>query len=300
MMRTAGVDLGGTRVRVGVLDGEKLLHWEEQDSEVLRGPDHTLSIIITMLERAQEKMPFERIGICAPGPLDYKLGVLLDPPNLPAWGLVPITDVIQEYFSLPVRLLNDANAAALSEAASGAGMGYESVWFTTVSTGVGSGYVNSGLLIQGAKGCAGEIGNMIIVPEGRLQSNLNPGALESYVSGTAISAISKERFGWQNGAREAIERAIAGEKDAAELIDETMDHLSIAIANIVHTVNPAIFVFGGGVMTHHDYLLPILAEKTNARVYESLKHSFDFAYAVHGNEAGVLGAAVYVRELTLP
>ncbi|KIL43041.1 ROK family protein [Jeotgalibacillus campisalis] len=298
-MLTAGVDLGGTRVRVGVLEGARMHYWEERDSEVLKGPDHTLSIIIHMLERAKETMPFERIGICAPGPLDYKLGVLLDPPNLPDWGLVPITDVLQKHFLLPVRLLNDANAAALSEAASGAGKGYESVWFTTVSTGVGSGYVNDGQLIQGARGCAGEIGNMIILPEGRHQSNLNPGALESYVSGTAISAISRERFGWQNGAKEAIERAMAGEKEAVELIDETMTYLSIAIANIVHTVNPAIFVFGGGVMTQHDYLLPILAEKTNARVYASLQRSFDFAYAVHGNEAGVLGAAVYVRELNL-
>ncbi|TDL32698.1 ROK family protein [Jeotgalibacillus sp. S-D1] len=299
-MNTAGVDLGGTRVRVGVINEEmKIMHWEERDSEVASGSDHTLSIIISMLERAKAKFPFQRIGICAPGPLDHKLGVLLDPPNLLNWGYIPITDMLHTHFGLPVLLLNDANAAALSEASSGSGREYESVWFTTVSTGIGSGYVHQGKLIQGARGCAGEIGNMIIVPDGKVHSNMNPGALEAYASGTALTKVSREQYGWENGAREAIERAIAGEQDAIKLIDQTLTYIAIALANVVHTVNPAIFVMGGGVMTHHSYLLPILAAKTNERVYESLKNSFDFAYADHGTEAGVLGAAIYARDVAL-
>ncbi|MEW9500794.1 ROK family protein [Jeotgalibacillus marinus] len=295
-MYIAGIDLGGTRVRVGVIDDDAtVLHWEERDSEVGHGPAHTLSIIFAMLERAMEKYPFQRIGLCAPGPLDHQQGLLLDPPNLPNWGHFHITKALQEHVNLPVFLVNDANASALSEAMNGAGKGYESVWFTTVSTGVGSGYVHQGALIQGDKGCAGEIGNMIIVPDGRIHANMNPGALEAYASGTALSRESRRQFGWENGAQEAIQRAIAGEKEAVQLVDETLTYIAIALANVAHTINPAIFVMGGGVMTEHEYLLPILVEKTNERVYDSLKHSFHFSHATHGNEAGVLGAAFYAK-----
>ncbi|PPA70413.1 ROK family protein [Jeotgalibacillus proteolyticus] len=293
-MYTAGIDLGGTRVRVGIIDEEyRLLYWEEAFSEVGLGYEHTLTVIFGLLDRAKEKYVYNRIGICAPGPLDHRSGVLLDPPNLQSWGNVAIVDLVRDRVNVPVFLLNDANAAALSEARSGAGKGYESVWFTTVSTGVGSGYVHEGKLIQGAGGCAGEIGNMIIVPDGAVHSNLNPGALEAYASGTALTRISIEKYGWAGGAQEAIERAIAGEKEAIKLIDQTMTYLAIGLANVVHTVNPDVFVMGGGVMTHHEYLLPILKAKTNERVYDSLKGTFDFTYAAYGVEAGVIGAATY-------
>ncbi|PPA70461.1 ROK family protein [Jeotgalibacillus proteolyticus] len=299
-MYTAGIDLGGTRVRVGVIDEHyKLLHWEEAASEVAKGHEYTLGIIFDMLNRAREKYQFSRIGICAPGPLDHKKGILLNPPNLINWINVPVTSLVENQFKLPVYLLNDANAAALSEASSGSGADYESVWFTTVSTGVGSGYVHDGRLIQGAFGCAGEIGNMIIKPDGLVHSNLNPGALEAYASGTALSQVSKEQFGWQGGAQEAIERAMHGEKEALHLINETMTYLAIGLANVVHTVNPDVFVMGGGVMTNHAFLLPILEAKTNERVYESLRGTFDFKYAMHGKESGVLGAGVYARSQIL-
>ncbi|MDZ5711427.1 ROK family protein [Jeotgalibacillus haloalkalitolerans] len=293
----AGIDLGGTNVRIGVINELlEIVEWKEALSEVEKGYDHTIQVIFNLLDQVKADYHIERVGLCAPGPLDHKAGVLLDPPNLKGWGYQPIVQSIERYMSCPVYLLNDANAAALSEAATGAGEGYESVWFTTVSTGIGSGYVYQGKLIQGEKGCTGEIGNMIIVPGGYRHANLNPGSLEGYASGTAIGRIAKEKYGIKGGAFEVIDRAQKGDPQATIILNSTLEYLSTAIANIVHTINPSVFVFGGGVMTDSEYLLPLLSEKVDQRIYGSLQGTIELKAAHHKNEAGVLGAAVYASQ----
>ncbi|KIL45831.1 ROK family protein [Jeotgalibacillus soli] len=295
-MAKIGIDLGGTKLRAAVLSEEfEVVEWFESLSEVQRGPAHTIALMISMIHQGMEKHSISGIGIGAPGPLDNKKGILLESPNFPGWKEVSIVDELSNVFSLPIQLNNDAQAAALAEAIKGNGKGYESVWYTTVSTGIGSGFVINERLFSGAAGCAGEIGNMIIQPGGREQSNLNAGALEAYASGTAIGEIAKERYNWQGGAAEVMERAIKGNAEAIGLVDETIGALAIGIANIVHTINPAVFVIGGGVMKHHDYLLPLLRHKTIPLLYPSMVSSFKLVPAALQEEAGVIGAALLVN-----
>jgi glucokinase len=118
------------------------------------------------------------IGIGYPDPLDAKSGTILSPPNLPGWERIPLASIVEEHFELPVKVDNDANVAAVAEAKLGAGAGYESVYYLTVSTGVGGGFVINGKVFQGANGYAGEVGNMIVVPNGRKHPSLILGHLK--------------------------------------------------------------------------------------------------------------------------
>src|SRR5262249_53082360 len=102
------------------------------------------------------------IGICAPGPLDPKTGVILNPPNVPCWRNFPLTESLQKLYPAPVKLDNDANAAALAEARWGAGRGYNNVFYATVGTGIGTGIVIDGKIFHGRTGSAGEGGHVSI------------------------------------------------------------------------------------------------------------------------------------------
>ena len=110
--------------------------------------------------------PLEAIGVAAPGPVERRTGVLLNPPNLPGWRDVPLAQVLEDAFGVPVRVENDANAAAMAEHRFGAGRGTLDMIYLTMSTGVGGGVISGGRLVQGANGFAGELGHIPIVRNG--------------------------------------------------------------------------------------------------------------------------------------
>ncbi len=204
--------------------------------------------LISLIERVKGDEDVLGIGIGCPGPLDARSGTILSPPNLPGWDRIPLASIVEEHFELPVKVENDANVAAVAEAKLGAGAGYESVYYLTVSTGVGGGFVINGKVFQGANGYAGEVGNMIVVPNGRKHPSLNPGALESLASGTAIGAAG-ESNGIPGGSEAVFNEARNGNEAAQSIIDEAVDYLAMAIANLTHAINPDVFVVGGGVMS---------------------------------------------------
>lgn len=131
--------------------------------------------------------PLEAIGVAAPGPVERRTGVLRNPPNLPGWRDVPLAQVLEDEFGVPVRVENDANAAALAEHRFGAGRGTLDMIYLTMSTGVGGGVISGGRLVSGANGFAGELGHIPIVRNGRRCHCGLRGCLEAYVGGQAWS-----------------------------------------------------------------------------------------------------------------
>ncbi|MBB5325726.1 glucokinase [Anoxybacillus tepidamans] len=238
-MWTIGIDLGGTNLRVGVLDeAGQLVKEMSCPTNAEKGPDYVIRQMIRLIEEAKKGFDIQAIGIGSPGPLNPFEGVILEPPNLPGWRNIPLAQKIREATKLKVVLDNDANAAALAEATVGAGKKAESVFYITVSTGIGGGYVLNKKLVQGAQGNCAEIGNMIVDPNAEGAPGLNKGALEALASGTAIGKEGSRLLGIKGGAAEVFQLAEEGNETAKQIIDRAVHYLAIGIANIVHTVNP--------------------------------------------------------------
>jgi len=294
-MYTIGIDLGGTNLRIGLFDEKgEIIKEQSRPTEAEKGPEYAITNMAEAINDLKSNYDIKAVGIGSPGPLFPNTGIIIEPPNLPGWMNVPIVKMLEEKTGLPVKLENDANAAALAEATLGAGKGASSVYYITISTGIGGGYVLNGQLVSGAQGNCGEIGNMIVnpSPDAYQGPGLNRGALEGLASGTAIGRIGKERLNITNGAQEVFQLAEQGNQQAQEIIDEAVNYLAIGLANIINTVNPEVIVIGGGVMKSKDLILKPLIEKTREYVYPSLKESLVIKPAVLDQKAGLVGAGL--------
>lgn len=276
-----GIDLGGTHTRVAAINQHHVVKQYRFLTEAAAGPDYTINHLRQAIQKLLEEFEVERIGIAAPGPLDAATGRLLSPPNLPGWDDVHLVRPLEEFFNIPVSLENDANAAALGEALFGAGQDYASIYYMTVSTGIGGGYVYQKTLIRGAHGYAGEIGNTIIDASGPEHPVLNKGSLEGLASGTAL----------QTRADSLNERSVATLlRNPLERL-RFVNHLATGIANIIHTLDPEAVIIGGGVTASADLFWEELLQAVNARLYPTLRQKTIIRLAALEGNAGVIGAA---------
>lgn len=292
-----GIDLGGTNLRLAVVttDGQ-MIEEINVKTESDKGPEYVINQMIEHCREILRNWTIEAIGIGSPGPLDVEQGLILSPPNLPDWDQIPLASILEKALQRKVVLDNDANAAALAEATIGAGKGKESVFYITVSTGIGGGFVFRKQLLQGAHFCAGEIGNLIVDRDGPQHHTLNIGALETLASGTAVKQQGRERLGITGHAGEVFAMAMNGDKDAQVIVDQMLASLAKGIANIVHTVDPHMIVLGGGVMQSKDYIMPLLLEKVNGYLYPQLRNKIQIECASLGTKAGVIGAALLTQQ----
>lgn len=203
-----GVDIGGTHLRTGVLQGSQLLSRVSEPTGEDPQPEQTIQRIFKMMQQALEaaRMTIEAmggIGVATPGPLDSRSGVTYAPPNMPSWAHLPLRDLFQQRFQsqqLPIYIENDANAAALGEYLYGAGRGCKNMVYLTISTGIGGGIILDGKIFEGTSGTAGELGHMSIDWQGERCSCGNRGCLEYYASGTAIRRIANAAIAAGQGA----------------------------------------------------------------------------------------------------
>lgn len=289
-----GVDLGGTNLRIGVLNEENSLIYSDQiETKAKRGPEAIINDIYKMMEKAIENCPrVQAVGIGSPGPLDPYQGIIKSPPYLPGWDNIPLKKKLEDVCSFPVFVENDAKAAALAEAWHGAGKGFNSVYYITVSTGLGGALIVNKEIFQGQDGYAGEIGNMIITSGGHKHSTLNAGALETLVSGTALSRMAREQLGIEGGAKEVFHLALKDDNQSAlDLIKTSISHLAIGIANIAHVLNPSLFILGGGVaLGGGDWLVNEVKQQAGKYIYPGM--NIPIKKARLGGDAGIIGAAL--------
>jgi glucokinase len=309
------VDLGGTKIlsMMARRDGCRLAE-DRRDTRAGEGPKAGLERIVASLEEALRKARLQRsdlaaVGICSPGPCDIDRGVISSAPNLPRWRDVHIVRHLEERLGVPVRLENDATAAALGEHVYGAGRGCRHMIYITVSTGIGGGLVIDGGLYRGATGVGGEIGHIIIDPDGPLCGCGSRGCLEALASGTAIAARAKELVD-QGGsallARLAREEkgltaatvcraAEEGDTASRDIVQQAGRYLGIGLASYVNILNPEIIIIGGGLTKAGDLLLgPARAEMKVRAMQEALK-AVELKLAELGDYAGVMGLVALLR-----
>lgn len=308
-----GVDVGGTKIAAGLVTscGEIKSHIRTP-MVANHGAAEGLAAVVSGIELlfAQDASARSRIGgigICAPGPLDPNTGVVINPPNLPCWRDFQLAAAIQKTYGVPVKIENDANAAALAEAHWGAGRGYRHIFYTSFGTGIGSAIIFDGRIYNGRTGSAPEAGHMSIDYRGPLCGCGKPGCIEVLAAGPAIARRARAKLAEgkasskildaAHGDIEAVTSEMVGQAYAAndplakEVLEETVDLLSLWLSNVVDLLEPDAVVIGGGVAA---MLSPFFAELHAGMVKYSINsrnHEVPFLKAHYGEGAGIAGGA---------
>nr|WP_210311573.1 ROK family protein [Rhizobium leucaenae] len=305
-------DLGGTELRAALVDSEgSLLSFSAVPTHAAGGPAAVIQQIELLAASALAEMPDlvpVGIGIGAPGPLDPEAGIVIAPPTLAGWYEVPLADILSSRFQLPVRLENDANAAALGEWRYGAGRGARSMVFVTVSTGIGGGVIVDGRTLHGRRGLAAEIGHMTITSEGERCFCGAIGCFEAVASGTALGRRATARTRQSDGSmlrklsadgevtgRHVVDAARNGDALALELLSAEARWLGIGFTNLLHLYSPDILVMGGGI-SHGFYLLHDTIVATVRERAMPAYRDVPIVPAQLGRHAGLIGAASLILE----
>ncbi len=291
-----GVDLGGTNVRAAKVDEQgNLLQVVKQATEIDRGVDHVIQKIISMIESIDGYEHCVGIGMGVPGPVDTKNGKMMLASFLPGFEGYPLVKHFQDHFHMPVYMDNDVNVACMGEAMLGAGKEHDSVYYVTLSTGVGGALVIDRKVVSGAHGFAGEIGNVIIDRNREDISHLNVGAVENEASGTAITRKGKALFGEDQIAHagDVFDLARRKDKRAVQLCSDATYDLAQLFSIIAHICDPEVFVLGGGLMKGKDVFLHALIDQFKQLIHEGMR-AVEFKEA-QLEEPGIVGAAMLVK-----
>ncbi|AGF59014.1 glucokinase [Clostridium saccharoperbutylacetonicum] len=291
MSNLIGIDIGGTNLRAAVIskDGD-IVEIFKVENEVEKGPTYNLDKLVNHIKGQWSNYEIEKVGVGVPGPLDLKEGKLLNPVNLKGWRNFNIKNYLSEKLNLPVKVNNDANVAGLAESLVGSAKNCESVFYITVSTGVGGALILENKIINGAHSQTAEIYNMIINEDRYSHSGANKGGLEGQCSGINIARIASEAYGKKLSTKEVFELYKSNDKKAVQVIENWIDNISIGIANIISVVDPETVVIGGAVLIYNTYLLPKIIECTKTKVADP--SMVDIRIAEIGDNAGLIGAAM--------
>jgi glucokinase len=244
-MNFIGIDIGGTKCAVSL--GEETGKIVEKKSFPTAGNlaealENIFCAAAALIDK-YGKGNIAALGISCGGPLDSERGIIQSPPNLPGWDDVRIWELLEQRFSLPVYIENDANACALAEWYYGAGRGCGSMVFLTFGTGLGAGLILDGRLYRGANGLAGEAGHIRLTNEGPPGYGKR-GSFEGWCSGGGLSAAYLERYGANISGGEVCIRAERGDRKALTIIEESAAMLGRGLALLIDILNPGRIVIG--------------------------------------------------------
>ncbi len=321
-----GIDLGGTLIKAGVVDDDGQPLQDEPVSvltEADRGADVSLENMARAAEQAvvQAGLPWDdvaAVGLGSPGTMDIPAGKLLDPVNLkgPGWQNFPIRDRLAERLKKPVAFQNDANAAAYGEYWAGVGRGVHSLVLFTLGTGIGCGIVVDDQIIEGRHSHGAECGHVVIcmrqegLPLPRQCGCGRYGCLEAYASATALEKRAAEgldagvetrlRDVWDKTApadRARVIDQLSKEGDAFchKLMRDTAYYLAVGATNLMHTIDPDMVVYTGGMTRSGQQFLEWIREDIRRLAFPTPAEKTRVLYGVLGTSAGFIGAAGWAR-----
>ena len=282
-----GIDIGGTKCAVVVGDDNFKIHHKIQ-FETRTGERNYKAVLdeffvhIESLFSTFSKQGLKGIGISCGGPLDSKKGMIYSPPNLPGWDNVPIVEIFNKKYGVPVAIQNDANACALAEWLMGAGKGTQNMIFLTFGTGMGSGLILNGQLYAGTNDLGGEVGHMRLAPKGPVGFG-KAGSFEGFCSGGGIAQLAEsmvverlrkgiqvdfcpnEELAGSLTAKNVFEAANGGDTTALEIVKVSAEYLGKGLAVLIDILNPECIVIGSIYSRNENLFKPhvdrILAEE---------------------------------------
>jgi glucokinase len=309
-----GVDIGGTKVAAGLVDRNGEIKTQVRtpmvaNREAGEGLAAVVSAINLLFDHdAKARTLIRGIGICAPGPLDPTTGVVINPPNVPCWRNFPLAAEVEKVYRVPVKVENDANAAALAEAYWGAGRGYRHIFYAGVGTGIGTGIVCGGRIYNGRTGAAAEGGHMSIDYRGPLCGCGKPGCIEVLAAGPAIARRARATLATEQGAKSSIldlaqgnvdavtsemvgHAYAAGDQVAKHILQETVKLLSLWLSNIVDLLEPDAIIVGGGVAAMLNPFFGDISSWLAKFCINSRCQEIPLLKAHYGKDAGIAGGA---------
>ena len=311
----AGVDIGGTGTKFGIVDN--LGNVLSSDTMSTRGHadihayiDELYDKLMVLIDKVGGVGRIKGIGVGAPNGNVYT-GTIEYAPNLPWKGIIPLAKLIQDKFKLPVKLTNDANAAAVGEMTYGAAKDMKDFILIALGTGVGSGIVANGELIYGHDGMAGELGHTIIIPDGRIHPGTGKkGSLESYASATGVATSAVEILNTTDrpstlrniptdkiDSKAVFEAATAGDEVAKEVFEYTGRILGISLANFVMLSSPEAIILFGGLTKAGDLILKPTREHMEANLIEVFQNKIKILVShLKESDAAILGASALMWE----
>lgn len=291
MKKYIGVDLGGTNVRAAIVnENGEILEITKQPTEINKGVEYVTNKIIDMIKSLNDYQNCEGIGIGVPGPVNTKEGKMVMATNLPGFENYPLAKKISDATGLKCYMDNDVNVAALGVSVFGKGKDKDSIYYVTISTGIGGAFVFNKQIVSGAHGYGGEIGNIIIDQNREKVNALNAGAVECEASGTGITRKAQNEFENINNAGDFFELAKAKDSKAVQLLDQITTDLAVMFSTIAHVVDPDLFVVGGGCMKSKDVFLDEVITKFKDKIHPGMQSIKIEECSL--DEPGILGAAM--------
>ena len=297
-----GIDLGGTNLKVALLD----LHFKIRDKRILDTKScGTKKLLISCLINATNKIIQDNrlakvnilgLGIGLPGPIDIKRGLVHFFPNIRGWQEVNLKGILRKRLGLPIFLDNDANLMCLAEHRLGAAKGFKNVVCLTLGTGVGGGIIIEDKLYRGLSFAAGEIGHIPINEKGPRCNCRGQACLEAYIGNARIIEKAQKLFRRKIALKQLSVLAKKGNQKAIALWSSVAEHLGIALAGVVNFLNPDCIVIGGGISGAGRVLLDKVRKVISERaMIVQARHAKIFKARL-GNDAGLIGAAILVKE----
>lgn len=302
-----GIDVGGTTVKMGLFttEGELLDKWEiptrKEDGGAYILNDVAASVEAKLAEKNIAKEDVAGAGIGVPGPT-LDTGYVSICVNL-GWKDKNPANELSELLSIPVKAGNDANVAALGEMWKGGGEGYLDVVLLTLGTGVGGGIIINGEIAPSHRGVGGELGHITVNPDEEATCNCgNHGCLEQYASATGVVRIAKKLLAASKEesslrtletvtAKDVFDAAKAGDHLAVEAVEGLGKYLGLVVANVALTVDPDVFVIGGGVSKAGQVLIDVITKYYHKFAKIIGDNKAKVVLAKLGNDAGIYGAA---------
>jgi glucokinase len=308
MSATIGVDIGGTKIALGVVSSDGDIVARTRRETQPNRPDEIVDAVADGIAELRRDHEVSAVGVAAAGYIDAARSTVMFAPNL-AWRENPLKAQVEEHVDVPVVIENDANAAAWGEFQFGAARDFDDMLMLTVGTGLGGGVVINRRLVRGAHGVAAEFGHARAVPDGHRCGCGNRGCWEQYTSGTALVREARELA--ESGSPLAVgmleraggkvkritgplvtEAAREGDPMAVELLADLGRQLGTAIASFVALLDPGVVVVGGGVSDAGDLLIgPARDAYEHELTGRGFRPAADVVRAELGNDAGLVGAA---------
>jgi predicted NBD/HSP70 family sugar kinase len=295
-----GIDFDHDRVRVAVSDlSRTVLAQASASFDVDRDATASVAQAGRLVEEVLAEAGLDRdrvlgAGVAIAGPVDQETGVVRESSILPGWSGRNAAALLGERLAMPVQVDNDANLGALAEVTFGAAVGARYAVYVSISSGIGAGIVVEGRPYRGARGIAGEIGHLLMDPDGRICRCGNRGCLETVASGPALLDLMRASRGEAFSLDQVLDLAAAGDSGCRRAIADAGRNVGRAVASVVSILGPEIVVVGGELSRAGDDLLDPLAEAIRRFALPAATQELAVVRGALGDRANLLGALALV------
>jgi glucokinase-like ROK family protein len=310
--RVLAIDVGATRASAAFTDlAGSVLGTQQRRIDVSDGPVTVLGQVTALVDQlrttVKEDAPIWGVGVGVPGPVEFASGRPVSPPIMPGWDDYPVRTALAERYNAPVWVDNDVNIRALGEKRAGAARAERDVVVVKVGTGIGAGLISGGHLHRGAKGSAGDIGHVAVMPDSAILCRCGKrGCLEALAGGAAIArqgvqaaeeghsprlaaVLSEDR---ELSAADVGAAAAHGDPASVEILRKSAQLVGETVAGYVNFFNPSVIVLGGGVVASGDAYTAVIREVVYRRSTPLATRDLRIVRSPLGRDAGIVGAAV--------